>query len=142
MPGHYKRKSRARKPQSISKSRSRMRIMPVPVHQLGMGHCQCGDGFFDDLVSGIGDLVTFKDPVRSLAGIATLGLSEGVLGAEKITGKKGSQLIDSSRKLATLIGVPELAVPAEIVSTGLKAIGHGRKRKRKSVKRNKKGRRK
>lgn len=123
MPRHYKKKTKGKG--------GKMKIMPVHDRQMGMGHCQCGDGFFGDLVSGIGDLVTFKDPVRSLASIATLGMSEGVLAAEAATGKKGSQLVDSSRKLATLIGVPQLGVPAEIVSTGLKAIGHGKKRRRK-----------
>lgn len=130
MPRHYKKKNK-----------SKMKIMPVPVRHYGYGSQMHGNGFFGDLVSGIGDLVTFKDPVRSLSSIATLGLSEAVLAAEKATGKKGSQLVDSSRKIATLIGVPQLGVPAEIVSTGLKAIGHGhcqcggKKRRRKKNKR-------
>jgi hypothetical protein len=125
MPRHYKKKTKGRG--------RKMKIKPVHEKMYGMGHCQCGqmgDGFFGDLVSGIGDLVTFKDPVRSLSAIGTLGLSEGVLAAEKATGKKGSQLIDSSRKIATLIGMPQLGVPAEIVSGGLQAIGHGKKKRR------------
>lgn len=132
MPRHYKKKNK-----------SKMKIKPVPIRHYGYGSQMHGTGFFGDLVSGIGDLVTFKDPVRSLAAIGSMGLSEGVIAAEKITGKKGSQLIDSGRKITTLIGMPELAVPAEIVSTGLKAIGHGKcqcggkKKKRKARKKRK-----
>ena len=122
MPGHYKKKTKGRG--------GKMKIKPVHEKIYGMGHCQCGNGFFGDIVSGIGDLVTFKDPIRSLAAIGSLGMSEGVLAAEKITGAKGSDLIKAGTTIAGLAGMPELAVPGAMVSTGLKAIGHGKKKRR------------
>jgi len=124
MPGHYKKKKG---------KGGKMKIKPVHEKMYGMGHCHCGqmgDGFFGDIVSGIGDLVTFKDPIRSLAAIGSLGMSEGVLAAEKITGAKASNLVKAGTTIAGLAGMPELAVPGAMVSTGLSAIGHGKKRRR------------
>lgn len=130
MPRHYKKKNK-----------SKMKIMPVPKRQYGYGSQMHGTGFFGDLVSGIGDLVTFKDPVRSLAAIGTLGASEGVLAAEKITGQKASNLVKAGTTIAGLAGMPQLAVPGAMVSTGLSAIGHGHcgcgKKKRKARKKRK-----
>ena len=130
MPRHYKKKNK-----------SKMKIKPVPVRHYGYGKMH-GNGFFGDLVSGIGDLVTFKDPVRSLAAIGSLGMSEGVLAAEKITGQKASNLVKGATAIAGMIpGFQELAVPGAMVSTGLSAIGHGHcgcgKKKRKARKKRK-----
>lgn len=123
MPRHYKKKGRG-------KGRGKMKIMPVHEKMYGMGHCQCGDGFFGDLVSGIGDLVTFKDPIRSLAAVGSLGLSEGVLAAEKITGQKASKLAKAGSTIAGIAGLPELVPVGAAASVALDAIGHGKKRRK------------
>ena len=137
MPGHYKRKSSKVIKKKMNTGRQKMKIMPVHKKMYGMGHCQCdqmGDGFFGDIVSGIGDLVTFKDVGRSLAAVGSLGLSEGVLAAEKITGQKASKLAKAGATISGMIpGFQELVPVMGATAVGLDAIGHGKKRKRRST---------
>lgn len=95
-----------------------------------------GGGFFGSIFKPFKK--AFSNPLRGLAAIGTLGGSEVVLHsadlAEKITGKKASDLVK-------IIGTPlaiatggESALPTAAVAAGLKIAGKGRKKRKSKVK--------
>lgn len=104
--------------------------------QQGMGcghHCsQCGGNIFDSIGSAFKR--TFSNPLRGLAAVSTMGLSETFLQpAEligKATGTKTSKLLEKAVPVITAVGsaqgAPSLGRAAGLTAKGLKMMGLGK----------------
>lgn len=115
------------------------RTLPVRRKQKGMGHgcmCnQCGGNIFDDI--GGAFKRTFSNPLRGLAAVSTMGLSETFLQpAEKIgkaVGVKPSVALEKAAPIIGAIGAasgaPELGKASVLTSKGLKMMGLGSSRR-------------
>lgn len=144
-----KMKGRGRKPNSKPK----FSTLPVPyvtrVPQSGMGcGCQVGGQVGGDFL-GIGSALerTFSNPLRGLAAVSSLGLSESFLQPVEVIGKKvGVKPSEALKKatpilgqLGSIAGAPELGQASGLTAEALKQMGLGHKRVgKKRVKRGKK----
>ena len=103
--------------------------------QKGMGHCgcQCGGNFLSDLGGALTG--AFRDPLRGLAAVATLGASEVIAVPadllKRTTGVKASTVLDKAAPIIGPIAGPEAALGSKLTSFGLKQVGLGKKKKRK-----------
>lgn len=114
----------------------KFKTLPVKRKQRGMGHgcsCnQCGGNIFDSI--GKAFKRTFSNPLRGIAAVGSLGLSETFLQPLDLlkskTGIKGSQILDVAAPVigavGTATGNPELALGSKLTSKALKQMGLGR----------------
>ena len=112
--------------------------MPVnpKMTQQGMGHCsghghrcgQCGGNIFDSIGSAFKR--TFSSPLRGLAAVSSLGLSETFLQPLDLlkskTGVKGSDVLKKAAPVISAVGGPELALGSKLTSKGLSMMGLGK----------------
>lgn len=83
--------------------------------------------------TGLGKNLT-KDPLRTALAVSTGGISELGVGAsrvaERLTGMKGTALLDKATPALVSVLGPEVAMPAKVISTIGKQIGAGKKRRK------------
>lgn len=91
-------------------------------------------------ITGLGKNLT-KDPLRTALAVSTGGISEYGLGAsrvaEKLTGMKGTELLDKATPALVAVLGPEVAMPTKVISTIGKQIGAGKKRRKRKMKKKK-----
>jgi hypothetical protein len=111
--------------------------LPVKRKQMGMGHgCMCKQYGGDFL--GIGSALkrTFSNPLRGLAAVSSLGLSETFLQPAEAIGKKvGVKPSDALKKatpilgqLGAIAGAPQLGQASGLTAEALKQMGLGSRR--------------
>ena len=135
---------RAKKMMGPQFARPRYTTLPVPyiskVAQKGAG-CGCGQRGGDFLGIGAAFNRFTSNPLRVAAAIGTLGASEVIaLPADVFTQTTGVKASKAFDVVAPVIGAlaPEAAMGSKLTSFGLKQIGLGKKKKRRSKSRRKK----
>ena len=126
---------------AVGLMRPRFRTMPVPYGQTGLGHCGCQHG--GDFL-GIGNALsrTFSNPLRGIAAIGTLGMSEALLQPAELVGNivgiKPSKALELAAPIigavGTATGNPELGMASKGTAAVLDLMGAGRRKKKRVVK--------